>query len=417
MFKRVKLSDIGEIVSGGTPKTKVEDYWNGNIPWITPKDLSDHTSMYIDKGERCITKDGLNNSSAKIIPKGTVLFTSRAPIGYLAIANNEVTTNQGFKSIIVNENNYNYFVYYLLKNNISLIESVANGSTFKEISGSAMKNIEVNIPSLEEQKVIANILLSLDRKIEINNMINKKLEEMAQAIFKQWFVDFEFPNENGEPYKSSGGEMVESEMGTIPKGWEITTLDDICYFNRETYSSKETLEYINYLDTSNITENKIDTIQKIYCYSDKIPSRAKRKVIKDSIVYSTVRPNQLHYGIIKKPIENMIVSTGFVVIDSKIDFVNSDLIYLWLTQDEITAKLQAIGETSTSTYPSIKPSDIKSIKIIFPKRSVIDAISNSLSKIYLNISILNDENKKLSELRDNLLPKLMSGEIRVPLNN
>jgi type I restriction enzyme S subunit len=213
LFRRMKLSEIGQIVAGGTPKTKIEEYWNGDVPWITPKDLSSHAGMYISRGERNISQVGLDNSSAKLLPKGTVLFTSRAPIGYVAIARNEVTTNQGFKSIIVNDEHDNIFTYYLLKNNIDIIENHANGSTFKEISGSVMKSLEFGIPSLREQKAIAHILSTLDDKIEVNNQINKTLENMAQAIFKQWFVDFEFPNEDGEPYKSSGGEMIESELG------------------------------------------------------------------------------------------------------------------------------------------------------------------------------------------------------------
>ena len=116
MFRRMKLSEIGQIVAGGTPKTKIEEYWNGDVPWITPKDLSSHAGMYISRGERNISQVGLDNSSAKLLPKGTVLFTSRAPIGYVAIARNEVTTNQGFKSIIVDDENDNIFIYANGKN-------------------------------------------------------------------------------------------------------------------------------------------------------------------------------------------------------------------------------------------------------------------------------------------------------------
>ena len=237
LFRRMKLSEIGQIVAGGTPKTKIEEYWNGDVPWITPKDLSSHAGMYISRGERNISQVGLDNSSAKLLPKGTVLFTSRAPIGYVAIARNEVTTNQGFKSIIVDDENDNIFIYYLLKNNIDIIENHANGSTFKEISGSVMKSLEFGIPSLREQKAIAHILSTLDDKIEVNNQINKTLENMAQAIFKQWFVDFEFSNEDGEPYKSSGGEMIDSELGEIPEGWETVKLGDYVEvkYGKDTY--------------------------------------------------------------------------------------------------------------------------------------------------------------------------------------
>lgn len=160
-----QLSEIGEIVSGGTPNTKIEEYWNGNIPWITPKDLSGFTDRYIYSGERNITELGLENSSAKLLPRNTVLFSSRAPIGYVALAGDNLATNQGFKSIICDDKKaYPLFIYYLLKSKKNDIENIAGGSTFKEVSGKVMKEFKVQIPPLTEQKAIANILSTLDEK-------------------------------------------------------------------------------------------------------------------------------------------------------------------------------------------------------------------------------------------------------------
>ena len=227
-WKEYRLDEIGDIVSGGTPSTKNEDYYGNEIPWITPKDLSGYDSKYISKGERSITKLGLEKSSAKLLPKGTILFSSRAPIGYVAIAQEDLCTNQGFKNIVCNPQvAHNEFIYYRMKLAKEELESVAGGSTFKEVSGKVMKEFKIKLPSIEQQKRIASILSSLDDKIELNNELKKTLEEMAQSIFKRWFVDFEFPNEDGQPYKSSGGEMVESELGMIPKWWEVKTIADI----------------------------------------------------------------------------------------------------------------------------------------------------------------------------------------------
>ena len=224
-----KIGDIGQVIGGGTPSTKDKLYYGGKIPWITPKDLSDHKFTFIERGERNITKIGLNNSSERLLPRGTVLFTSRAPIGYVAIAKNAVSTNQGFKSIICNpQKAYNKFIYYALNYYKDKIENVASGSTFKEISGTTLKNFEILLPPLDEQKVIADRLFSIDSKIELNHQMNKTLEAIGQAIFKHWFVDFEFPNEEGNPYKSSGGEMVfNEELGKeIPKGWGVGRLGE-----------------------------------------------------------------------------------------------------------------------------------------------------------------------------------------------
>lgn len=170
------LAEIGKIVGGATPSTKHDDYYGGSIAWITPKDLSGFTGRYIKHGERNITEKGLSSCSAQLLPKYSVLFTSRAPIGYVAIADNEVCTNQGFKSIVPNEYIDYLFLYYLLKYNKDNIEAMGSGTTFKEVSGGTMKSFKVCIPSdLATQKKIAAILGSLDDKIELNRRVNDNL--------------------------------------------------------------------------------------------------------------------------------------------------------------------------------------------------------------------------------------------------
>ena len=182
-WKVMKLSEVATIVGGGTPSSSKSEYFeNGNIPWITPKDLSGYNKRYISKGERNITELGLKNSSAKLLPKNTVLLTSRAPIGYVAIASNEISTNQGFKSLVLNNGHIPEFFYYLLKNNVHILESRATGSTFKEISGKILKDTELSIPTPDIQQKIVDILSPLDDKIELNTQINQTLEQIAQAL-------------------------------------------------------------------------------------------------------------------------------------------------------------------------------------------------------------------------------------------
>ena len=176
-WKECTVSDIGTVVGGATPSTKKsENYDGGTIAWITPKDLSSFTGRYIRRGERNITEIGLNSCSTQLLPANTVLFSSRAPIGYVAIAENEVCTNQGFKSVIPNDDTDSLFLYYILKFNKEAIENMGSGTTFKEVSGNTMKGIRVKVPtSIEEQKKIAGILGSLDDKIEKNEEINNNL--------------------------------------------------------------------------------------------------------------------------------------------------------------------------------------------------------------------------------------------------
>ena len=190
-WRKVKLGDTGEIISGGTPKTSIKKYWNGHISWLTPKDFSNKNCKYWDKGERNITEEGLNNSSAKLLPKGTVLFTSRAPIGYLGISNTNLCTNQGFKNIIVNKENSNEFIYYLLKFITPQIINIAGGSTFKEISATTLKNFEVYIPKYKNlQEKIAKILSDIDEKIELNNKINDNLQFFLLIIILLFLHQF-----------------------------------------------------------------------------------------------------------------------------------------------------------------------------------------------------------------------------------
>ena len=169
-----RISDIGTVVGGATPSTKkTENYDGGEIAWITPKDLSSFRGRYIKHGERNITEAGLKSCSTQLLPKNTVLFSSRAPIGYVAIAENELCTNQGFKSVIPNENIDPLFLFYLLKYNKKEIEGMGSGTTFKEVSGNVMKNVMVRVPKSKTiQQKIATILGSIDDKIEENERIN-----------------------------------------------------------------------------------------------------------------------------------------------------------------------------------------------------------------------------------------------------
>ncbi|MHC1719118.1 MAG: restriction endonuclease subunit S [Clostridiaceae bacterium] len=180
--------------------------------------------------------------------------------------------------------------------------------------------------------------------------------------------------------------------------WQLVKIGEICDVNQNSYTTKENWKYINYLDTGNITEGKIENIQFLDTTTDKIPSRAKRKVYENDIIYSTVRPNQKHYGIIKKPLDNMLVSTGFAVINGKIDKVDNNFLYYYLTQQHIVDMLHTIAEHSTSAYPSIKPSDIENINALIPRVYEQKAIAATLSCLDDKIELNNRINKNLEEM-------------------
>lgn len=408
-WKEYRLDEVGDIVSGGTPSTKNEDYYGNEIPWITPKDLSGYYSKYISKGERSITKLGLEKSSAKLLPKGTILFSSRAPIGYVAIAQEDLCTNQGFKNIVCNPQvAHNEFIYYRMKLAKEELESVAGGSTFKEVSGKVMKEFKVKLPSIEEQKRIASILSSLDDKIELNNEMNKTLEEMAQSIFKRWFVDFEFPNEDGEPYKSSGGEMVESEFGMIPKDWEVKALDEI--LDSISIKHKFHNEKIIFLNTSDILDGEV--LHNNYSYVNSLPGQAKKSIQKGDILYSEIRPKNKRYTFIDFDADDYVVSTKLMVLRTKNRF-NPAMIYFYLTNEDTINYLQTIAEGRSGTFPQITFNELKKLKICVPNDNTIAKQGDFFENILKTINNNKKEVKQLKEMRDTLLLKLMSGEIRV----
>ena len=169
----VRLKHIGEIVGGGTPKTNNSEYWDGNIPWLTPADFSGYEEMYIASGSRNITEIGLKSSSAKMLPTNSILYSSRAPIGYIGIAANPVATNQGFKSVIPFDFTMSPYLYYCLKARTSNIVQRATGTTFKEISGAKMSETVISLPPIKEQERIANkIALLLNTIIIIEKSLS-----------------------------------------------------------------------------------------------------------------------------------------------------------------------------------------------------------------------------------------------------
>lgn len=385
-WKEVTLGEIGTIVGGATPSTKNTSFYDGNIPWLTPKDLSVISNKYIIRGERNITEAGFKSCSCKMLPKGSVLFSSRAPIGYVAIAANDMCTNQGFKSVIPNEETDGEFLYYLLKYNKDNIASQGSGTTFAEVSGKTMKEIEVVVPKeKEDQRRIASILSSLDRKIELNNKINADLEEMAQAIFKNWFVDF-------EPFKD--GKFVDSELGMIPEGWKVGTLDEIF-----------SLKYGKNLSTSMILE-KGD--YPVYGANGIIGYYNEYNCDKYSVLVTSRGNGSGDVSRTHHP-KSFITNNSFVV-EPLEQYKYIELPFINGLFNIIDFKSYCSG----SAQPQLTNKAMRNICIISPPMEIVIKYCEMLETLFSHIECVIAENSRLSLLRDTLLPRLMSGELEVP---
>lgn len=381
-WKEVTLGEIGTIVGGATPSTKNTLFYDGNIPWLTPKDLSVNSNKYIFRGERNITEAGFKSCSCKMLPKGSVLFSSRAPIGYVAIAANDMCTNQGFKSVIPNEETDSEFLYYLLKYNKDNIASQGSGTTFAEVSGKTMKDIEVVVPKeKEDQRRIASILSSLDRKIELNNKINADLEEMAQAIFKNWFVDF-------EPFKDS--KFVDSELGMIPEGWKVGRLGELCNFKR---------------GKNLLTKNAID--EGVPVVAGGLEPSCYHNVANTGAPVITVSGSGANAGFMRMyHVPVWASDCSFIDISCE----NFYFVYCFL---KVNSKLLKHAQTG-AVQPHVKPSDIHDFELVIPDEESIYDFQDKVKPFFDRIASLQKENSRLSLLRDTLLPRLMSGELEIP---
>ena len=428
-WKVMKLSEVATIVGGGTPSSSKSEYFeNGNIPWITPKDLSGYNKRYISKGERNITELGLKNSSAKLLPKNTVLLTSRAPIGYVAIASNEISTNQGFKNLVLNDGHIPEFFYYLLKNNVHILESRATGSTFKEISGQILKDTELSIPTLDIQQKIVDILSPLDDKIELNTQINKTLEQIAQTLFKSWFVNFdpvrakvqalsdglsleqaelaamqaisgktseeltalsqtqpERYAELAETAKAFPCEMVEIDGVEVPKGWEVKRIDEVIQKIPvgKKYSSKTAF-----------SEGLVPILDQgrsgvIGYHNDKPGVKAS---IEDPII---VFANHTCYM--------RLISYDFSAIQNVFAFKGKECNLYWLY-------LATLGKQEFVEYKGHFP-DFLIKEIIVPPDELTELFGKYVKESFSKIFIKDRENSSLVKIRDLLLPKLLNGEI------
>ena len=403
-----KIKDLCErIGSGGTPSRKNKSYYNlGNIKWLKTKELDD---IKIYDTEEKITEEGLKKSSAKLYPKDTIVMAMYgATVGKLGIIKEEMCTNQACCNMVVDSNKCNYkFLYYSLLYNRESIINLANGAAQQNLSVGVMGDYEINLPSLEEQEKIADILSSLDDKVELNNEMNKTLEEMAQSIFKRWFVDFEFPNEDGKPYKSSGGEMVDSELGMIPKGWEVKCIYDLAeYINGTSFKAKDYSE--KGLPIIKIAELKNGVTDGTKFFSGE---KDKKFYLKNGDILFSWSGNP------DTSIDTFIWDKGDAILNQHIFKVipkfDKGYAFTYLMLKYLKSTFTHIARNKQTTgLGHVTVKDLKELKIALCFSKIKEF--NEVAQPIVDLIFENNMNiEQLNKIRDSLLPKLMSGEIRV----
>ncbi|MEF3355784.1 restriction endonuclease subunit S [Paenibacillus sp. GYB006] len=412
-WKEVSLEDVVDALGDGlhgTPKYKEEgDYYfiNGNN--LDGNILISEKTKKVGHEEFLKYKKDLNDR--------TILVSINGTLGKVAVYNGEkVVLGKSACYFNVKKNYSKQFVKYVMysKGFKDYLNTHSTGTTIKNMGLKQMRAFKFHIPQLHEQKAIANILSSLDEKIEVNNQINKKLEEMAQAVFKQWFVDFEFPNEEGMPYKSSGGAMVESELGMIPEGWEVGVINDIGIVTgggtpskkREDYYTDKGIPWITPKDLS-INKNRYINNGVTDITEEGLKNSSAKLMPEGTVLFSSRAPIG-YMAIAGNPLST---NQGFKSVIPYSEY-GTEFVYQLLSINKNIIENHASG----STFKEISGGVLKQIKILLPSKELI-AKFNSVSESF-GLTIKNHEEQisKLTMIRDTLLPKLMSGEIRVPID-
>jgi len=388
-WKMTTLGEVVEIIGGGTPKTDNSEFWNGNIPWLSVVDFN-NDSRWVSETEKYITENGLKNSSTKLLNTGDLIISARGTVGVFAQLKIPMAFNQSCYGLKAKENSFNDFIYYLLKQNNKQFRKNVHGAVFDTITRETFDQIEIILPPLSEQHAIAAVLSSLDDKIELLREENKTLEATAQAIFKEWFEHFNFPNSQGKPYKASGGRMIGSELGEIPEGWRVGRLGEVV-----------NIVYGKNLPTTNLLSQGFP----VFGGNGQIGFFDKYLYEEQQVLVSCRGEAS---GKINITLPNSFVTNNSLVLeipkDSCLDF--SFLKYFSLNTD---FKLYVSG----SAQPQITIETIKYCPLIIPDKNILTKFSDLMSPVSKKLLSNASQIQTLSALRDTLLPKLMKGEIRV----
>ena len=392
----ISLKEISKnIFSGLTPLRSNDSFWNnGSISWLKTEQLG---QKYIYNTTEKISTKALEKTSIKLCPINTLsiaMYGEGRTRGSISIIKKEMVTNQACCNIVIDEKKADYeFVYYFLKTQYQQLRNLSSGVR-KNLNSNDIKNFEIRLPrEITTQQKIASILSALDKKIELNNKINQNLEAMAKTLYDYWFVQFDFPDKNGKPYKSSGGKMVYSEelKREIPEGWEVKSLGEVALIKKGTL----------------ITEKRADL-------------KGKYKVVSAGVTHS-----YFHSEYNQEKFTITISASG----------ANAGFVNFWRERFFACDCTTINGKSSTETFmileflklrqkyiyklargsaqPHVYPKDISNLKIEISPKKLVEKFGKVVINLHEKIAINQNQNQKLTQLRDWLLPMLMNGQVKV----
>lgn len=418
------MKNISDLVLGDSAdfidyRGKTPNKTTFGVPLITAKIVKNGTIL---EPSEYISKEDYPKWMTRGFPLvGDVVLTTEAPLGEVAQIKDasyalaqRIITIRGHQGVLDNG-----FLKYFLQSPIgqSRLKERETGTTVTGIKSSELKKVIVSVPEYENQKAIAEILSSLDDKIELNNQINQNLEDLAQAIFKQWFVDFEFPNENGKPYKSSGGEMVESELGEIPKGWKVERLGNHLYIKgRIGWKGLKKSEYLDefqgysIINGSDFSNEQIDYSKCGWIPKDRFDDSPEIQLkVHDILITKDGTIGKLAFV---NKIENPTsVASGVFVVRPESKSVKT--YFLWSFFKSFYFQSLVKSRIDGSVIPHLYQKDFVEMFIPLPPQDLLNEFENQAEGIFNKVFENKEESSIIGKLRDTLLPKLISGELKV----
>jgi type I restriction enzyme S subunit len=406
-WKKYKLKDVtSKIGSGSTPRGGDSSYISEGISLIRSQNVLDFT--FSTQGLAYINEEQAHELRSVSIQKNDILVNITGDsVARVCQVPNEIIparVNQHVAILRANPDllNSKFLKYFLLqpssKNNLLSLSS--SGATRKALTKTMLEEFEINLPDAKEQEAIVEILSSLDDKIELNLQTNKTLDEMANALYKHWFIDF-------GPFKD--GKLIESELGMIPEGFAVQSFKDVCFNHSKTFDFKG-MEKVIFVNTGDILEGKF--LHTNYSEVETLPGQAKKAIEIDDILFSEIRPGNKRYAIINFDASEYVVSTKFMVVRSNGNILPR-ILYRILRDEKIIKEFQFIAESRSGTFPQITFDSISHISFVNSNLSVQKDFMKSVLPLENLIESNNSEIEQLKQTRDYLLPKLIKGEVRV----
>ena len=396
-WKTVRIGDLGRIVTGRTPSSERPDEFGNVHPFITPSDI-DNTTKFA-KTERYLSEAGATTLRNAALPANAVCVVCiGATIGKVIMTDRPSFTNQQINSVIVDRSRFDpSYVYYLCKAIPDTFQIFAGGAATPIINKTVFSSIKVRVPDLATQQRMATLLSSLDDLIANNQGRVALLESMAEEIYREWFVRMRFPGWADTP-----------TFKGLPVGWRLQRLSDVAEVNARSVRRGAEPEVVSYLDISSVGTNEIASPTVVPF--EEAPGRARRLAFDGDIIWSSVRPGNKTYCLILDPPENLVVSTGFAVISPK---KGTPFTYLSkaLTTQEFTDQMVTVAKGSA--YPATSFDDFERAELVWPSEHLLEKYHELVEPMLRQVSALRKQCEQMSKQRDALLPRLISGKLRI----